>query len=305
VQAPLQGSSASSRRTGCRTALPVRRPPATRGSPTWTRSRTSSTCLCDAPEASCELPLGWAARSGFPCDTPGTAVTSFAAPDGWSGECTAVNTIPAGALCDGQPCVQSLSIDAPAIVAGACAARVDQPPPVPDVRSWATKAKACIPGAYTPCDGAQTCMPAPPPGAPPPDGFSTCIFHEDERTCPDSYAVKHVFFKELDDTRDCTPCSCGEPEGASCTLMASVFSDDACTAPLLSSMVSSAVPFCGVTPPAVGLGSKSAEVVAVNPGACAPSGGEPIGEVQPAAPSSVLLQTQTPIGLLSGSRVFG
>ncbi|WP_437298200.1 hypothetical protein [Sorangium sp. So ce426] len=41
-----------------------------------------------------------------------------------------------------------------------------------------------------------------------------------------------------------------------------------------------------MTPPGVGLGSKSAAVVAVEPGACAPQGGEPVGELQPAEPST-------------------
>ncbi|WP_437637224.1 hypothetical protein [Sorangium sp. So ce854] len=53
-----------------------------------------------------------------------------------------------------------------------------------------------------------------------------------------------------------------------------------------SSLVSSTVPFCVVTPPGVGLGSKSAAVVAVEPGGCAPQGGEPVGELHPAGPST-------------------
>ncbi|WP_437677271.1 hypothetical protein [Sorangium sp. So ce131] len=50
--------------------------------------------------------------------------------------------------------------------------------------------------------------------------------------------------------------------------------------------MSSSVPFCVVTPPGVALGSKTAAVVAVEPGACAPHGGEPIGELQPSTPST-------------------
>jgi hypothetical protein len=251
--------------------------------------RFCAACLCDTPEASCDLPLGWAAHATPSCpgDGSGTTVTAFAAPDGWSGECTAANAIPAGQLCDGQPCVQSLSIEAPVVVTGACAARADEPLPVPDVHAWATQAKACIPGAYKECDEGQSCMAVPPgPALAPPDGFSTCIFHEDEESCSDEYPVKHVFYDALVDSRDCTPCSCGEPEGASCDIMASVFSDGACAVPLASSLVSSDVPFCAVTPPGVALGSKSATVVAVDPGACAPGGGEPIGDVQPSSPST-------------------
>ncbi|MGK4003271.1 hypothetical protein WMF31_11650 [Sorangium sp. So ce1036] len=46
----------------------------------------------------------------------------------------------------------------------------------------------------------------------------------------------------------------------------------------------------GVPPPGVALGSKSAGVVAVDPGGCAPSGGEPIGELLPAEPSTFCCQ---------------
>ncbi len=82
------------------------------------------------------------------------------------------------------------------------------------------------------------------------------------------------------------PCGCGDPTGASCTLMASVFRDAACTDLLASNLVSSSVPFCVVTPPGVGLGSKSAVIADVEPGACAPHGGEPVGELQASAPST-------------------
>ncbi|KYF73012.1 hypothetical protein [Sorangium cellulosum] len=55
---------------------------------------------------------------------------------------------------------------------------------------------------------------------------------------------------------------------------------------LVSAVVSSTTPFCGVTPPGVGVGSKPAEIVAVDPGGCAPSGGEPLGDVVPTEPST-------------------
>ncbi|KYF94126.1 hypothetical protein BE20_07385 [Sorangium cellulosum] len=63
--------------------------------------------------------------------------------------------------------------------------------------------------------------------------------------------------------------------------MASVYSDGACAEQVASTLISSM---------GVGLGSKSAEIVAVDPGACAPSGGEPIGALEPAAPSTFCCQ---------------
>ncbi|WP_437677269.1 hypothetical protein [Sorangium sp. So ce131] len=241
------------------------------------------TCACDAPAASCTLPTGWAAASSTSCtgDEPGTVATSFAAPDGWDGACSASNPIPAGQLCDGEPCVQSLTIAAPSLTTGACTPRLDvKPSPVEEPDPWATRAKACLAGAHTACGDATTCAPAAP------SGFQTCVYHEDDADCPEGYAFKHVFYKGTADARECTPCGCGDPTGASCTIMASVYRDGACADLLASTLVSSSVPFCGVTPPGVALGSKTAAVVAVEPGACAPYGGEPTGELQPSTPST-------------------
>ncbi|WP_437597599.1 hypothetical protein WMF28_33515 [Sorangium sp. So ce590] len=134
-------------------------------------------------------------------------------------------------------------------------------------------------------------MPSPEqPGAPPPSGFLTCIFHEGDVTCADPYLDRHVFYGSADDTRGCSPCACGEPQGASCTIMASVYSDGACAEQVASTLISSMAPFCGVTPPGVALGSKLAEVVAVDPGGCVPSGGKTVGELLPVAPSTFCCQ---------------
>ncbi|WP_437300552.1 hypothetical protein [Sorangium sp. So ce426] len=254
-------------------------------------------CLCDPPDAataSCQLPLGWSVHASSTCPgDPGGVTTPFAAPDGWDGACTAANAIPAGQDCGGRPCVQSVSIEAPIVTAtGACTPRVDEPPPPALLDPWQTRALACVPGAYTECVGDRsTCMPSPDqPGVPPPGGFLTCIFHEGDVTCAEPYLVRHVFYGGAEDTRGCSECGCGELEGASCTVMASVYSDGACGEALASIVVSSTTPFCGVTPPGVALGSKSAEVVAVDPGGCAPSGGEPTGELMPAEPSTFCCQ---------------
>ncbi|WP_437319745.1 hypothetical protein [Sorangium sp. So ce385] len=255
-------------------------------------------CRCDPPDAataSCQLPLRWSAHTATTCagEASGAVVTSFAAPEAWNGACTAVNAIPAGQDCGGQPCVQALSVDAPAVlVTGACTPRVDEPPPPARLDPWRTRALACLPGAYTECPGDRsTCMPSPEqPGVPPPGGFLTCVFHEGDVTCEEPYLDRHVFYGGADDTRGCSACGCGAPEGASCTIMASVYSDGACADQVASSLVSSMASFCVVTPPGVALGSKSAELVAVDPGGCAPSGGEPVGEMLPAEPSTFCCQ---------------
>ncbi|MDC0682633.1 hypothetical protein [Sorangium atrum] len=244
--------------------------------------KTCPTCACDPPEVSCSLPTAWAASSSScPGDEPDAVATPFAAPDAWDGACTADGAIPADQDCNGEPCVQSLTIAAPSVTAGACTPRIEAPQPIPqNALWWATRATACVAGAHTACADATTCAPAAPPA------FLTCIYHEGDAACPEGYPQRHVFYKDVLDGRDCTPCSCGEPTGASCTIMASVYRDAACTDLVASTLVDSSVPFCGVTPPGLGLGSKSAAVVEVEPGACAPQGGEPVGELQPAEPST-------------------
>jgi hypothetical protein len=246
-------------------------------------------CACDPPEeASCALPVDWTVADAAVCMPPADAqVTSFAAPAGWDGACTTEHAIPAGQLCGGHPCVQSLSIPAPGVTTGACTPREERDPPVPSVVPWTVTALACAPNAHASCnrDG-RLCVPEPAGRLPPPDGFRTCIYHPDEVPCPEAYPVQRVFYSGVEDTRACSPCACGEPEGASCTILATAYNDDACQGLVVSSMVSSVIDFCGVLVPGTGLGSKSAEVLDIDPGTCTPSGGAPTGGVKPTGPST-------------------
>jgi hypothetical protein len=156
--------------------------------------------------------------------------------------------------------VQSLAIPAPVVIPGACTSRQEQDDPVvPQVASWAAKAVACAPDAHASCgrDG-LLCVPEPPERAPPPDGFRTCIFHAGDTACPPAYPVYRLFYTAAEDTRACSPCACGEPEGASCSLMATAYSDGACQVPVASVLVSSTNAFCGVVPAGIGLGRRRA-----------------------------------------------
>ena len=96
------------------------------------------------------------------------------------------------------------------------------------------------------------------------------------------------FLVALADTRSCTPCSCGDPEGDACTASISVFKDDACSEPIpLNVPLDSTFSQCINVPPGTALGSKSATLPAYLPGACQPSGGEPAGAVY-AEPATAL-----------------
>ncbi|WP_437671085.1 hypothetical protein [Sorangium sp. So ce131] len=243
-------------------------------------------CLCDPPDASCELPAAWSAYAGFPCDVPGAPETSFAAPDGWDGACTSADAIAAGQMCDSAACVQSLQIPAPSVLPGSCAPRIADGPGVPQepgaAGSFATLARACIGTAFAPCaDPGMTCVPAPPTGdAAPPEGFLTCIHHEGEQECPATYPDRHIFYADVEDTRGCAPCACAEPAGATCSVLASAFSDGACSQFVVGVVVSSEAPICNGVVPGTALGSKSAQVVHLDPGSCEPTGGDLTGDVE-------------------------
>jgi hypothetical protein len=240
-------------------------------------------CACDPPEVSCELPVDWSAADALCPAGPEAQRTSFAAPGGWDGACTTENTIPAGQACPGGPCTQSLDIPAPRVLSGPCAPRTVALPGTPqDEPSWKTAARACVGTASPQCtDPALTCVPAPPEVEAPLQPFLTCIFRDGEQECPEGYPDQHVFYTGLDDTRGCTPCSCGEPAGASCTVLASAFSDAACSTLVVAALVRSDNPSCQGIVEGTALGSKSATVVNTVPGTCVPAGGEAIGGVAP------------------------
>ncbi|XXY44025.1 hypothetical protein WME91_28860 [Sorangium sp. So ce269] len=245
-------------------------------------------CACDPPETSCELPAAWSAVDSPTCPAgPGAQRTSFAAPEAWDGTCTTANAIPAGQACAGGPCTQSLDLPAPRVLAGACAPSVVEEPaeePQGGFR-WATFAKTCAGvAAYAPCgDSGMRCSPAPPEGdAAPPEGFLTCIMHhEGEHECPPTYPSRHIAYDDAEDSRGCSACTCGEPSGATCSVLASAFSDATCSTVVVSVLTTSEAPFCGAIAPGTALGSKSAVVVDLEPGSCTAGGGEPIGEVAP------------------------
>jgi hypothetical protein len=95
-----------------------------------------------------------------------------------------------------------------------------------------------------------------------------------ENECPTTYPSRHVFYAGTTDTRDCTACTCGDATGATCSIVASAFSDAACSVFVVGVMVSCEAPSCLGVVAGTALGSKSASVVNVAPGYCVSSGGE-------------------------------
>ncbi len=97
-------------------------------------------------------------------------------------------------------------VSIPAPQGGACAA--DATAVVPPVE-LGRHIVACGPthGATAGCGADETCVPVPDDGAP------WCVWAEGEQACPDGFPARQFAFGDVDDTRGCTACSCGEPEG--------------------------------------------------------------------------------------------
>src|SRR5580658_9622596 len=66
-------------------------------------SNACPACGCKPPSGSCTPPTAVTVNA-FACGRTGATI-ALDLPDAWDGSCAAPNPIPAGALCDGAPCV--------------------------------------------------------------------------------------------------------------------------------------------------------------------------------------------------------
>ncbi|MFT3764709.1 MAG: hypothetical protein QM820_04210 [Minicystis sp.] len=243
-------------------------------------------CLCGPPSGSCGLPATLTASSTeCPGTAPGAVHTAFDPPPGWDGDCTSNDSVPAGQLCAGGPCVQSVTI-APLTVMEEGCAPAQLPIPKDTTASWGTTVRVCRGGSLSGCDGNGYCTPPAPPG------FRYCVFRDGDRDCTDPsfgpYTEKHVFYEGFTDTRSCSPCTCGPPAGSTCTAQISIHADAACSSlPLDAHLMDSSAPACVDVIAGSALGSKSASPPTYTPGACQPSGGEPMGSAVPVGPSTL------------------
>lgn len=242
---------------------------------------TCGACSCDAPSGSCELPATVTANAAScALNSATTPHTTFDPVTGWSGSCDDSDSIASGKLCSGVQCVQSVTIAPLAVNESGCAP-VTQPVPKGSPSTWATFARACTGTPRGACASpAEMCSPVAPPG------FRACVFTRGDLDCPSfsPYRDKHVFYEGLDDTRGCTPCTCGAPAGSTCSSLLSIYTDAACSALLDAITITSSTPQCHDLPPGSALGSKSAGPATYTPGACVPSGGEPVGAATPSQP---------------------
>ena len=233
-------------------------------------------CKCQAPLGSCKAPPAVTAAAAS-CAGDGSAVahTSFDPPISWDGTCTTANAIPAGKLCGGVPCVQSVTIAPLTLKQGGCLPiePTNVPPPI-----WKTFVRACALDSFPrTCDAAAgLCAPRPPNAE-----FKVCTLRNGNPatlTCPPTYPDKNVFYDGL--APSCSPCTCGVPTDSTCTGSIWLFENGACGAPPLQAVkINAEGPTCADLPPGSALGSKTASEPSYSDGYCKPSGGAALATV--------------------------
>ncbi|MEZ4298443.1 MAG: hypothetical protein R3B70_26060 [Polyangiaceae bacterium] len=247
-------------------------------------------CTCGPSETTCLPPTEWTVAAAKCSDAEGAITSSFdVLANNWAGVCNTDHAIGQGAQCGGVPCVQSVTVAAPKAVGTPC-----KPIPVGTFNTapwtWGKSAQECLVTPTESCLGGNgtgeedaegfVCVPVP-------GDLLACVsfFHsdpEDKVECPAFYNERHEMFRNAEDHRTCTPCSCGAPEGGECAMTVGVFADSMCSDLVNKSVVLSGdEPACHDIPSGVALGGKEAEVKATFSGTCAPSGGKPFGTVEP------------------------
>lgn len=236
-------------------------------------------CACDPPTGDCGLPGTMTAHSAScQADAQGSVHTDFSPPSTWDGSCTAKGAIAAGALCNGKPCVKSLSVAPLTLEDHGCVAHTTSETRGPEAPSWGTAATICQPSACEGGDGACVTKAAS-PGA----GWGLCQAIAGEgAVCPAPYVERHVVYSAYADGRACSECSCDPPSGSQCLSRLSVHSGGTCQEPAAIGGVNVTVqdaPFCFDLPAGTALGSKVMTPPVYVPGSCEPRGGNSIGEV--------------------------
>jgi hypothetical protein len=239
---------------------------------------TCPTCSCVAPTnpvGGCVLPMVWSVESTVCQDPSSPIVTPFDPPLNWTGSCTSSNLIEAGFLCDGAPCVKSLVVQPPAIapcVAHPAMPAEGQTPSPPSVTTVIEYGAATFGQA---CGLTSNCI------APPPAGYKLCLIARNDdavEPCPKGWPDRYEGWRDVFDTRACTPCTCGSPEGASCVTRVKAYADDACVSEAGSLLVSSDEEAkCTDLLVGTALGSKTAEILSYQSGSCLPSTSEIVG----------------------------
>jgi hypothetical protein len=233
-------------------------------------------CACDPPMGSCGLPPTLTGNAAN-CDVTneGLTPTPFDPPSGWDGGCTSNDTL--------GPGVASITIAALTIADAGCLP--SQPAPPDDPPTWGTFARVCEGSAVGACADFDLCVPPPAPG------FRTCVVQAGVEDCSEPwfapYTEPHVFYQGFEDSRGCSPCTCGAPDGGTCSAEVTIYTDGVCMSPMYyAAPIDAAEPYCIDVNAALAFGSKSASPPVYVPGNCQPAGGVPGGTATPTSPTT-------------------
>lgn len=255
---------------------------------------------CECEPAKCVMSTGLVTSSNDACQ--GGNTIKYEAPADWDGSCVSPSQVPAGSF---------RSIELSPATVSSCKPMGDAEPQVPSFASttssfaggvyWNKRMVACDGTTYGNCPTTDlVCVPNTKP--PPPD-FRYCIEYikaidvDNLPECTEKYPERFTFYKGTTGKVECSPCECGDPAGAQCTVSLSAYQDTTCSgAPMplfkdVPAINSQCIEFGGMS---VSLESMSATWVADQPGQCLPKGGELIGEVKAVNPSVYCCQPAEP-----------
>lgn len=179
----------------------------------------SCTCSCNAPTTQCTAPALSFFATGVCSGVPSCYTTTLQ-----NGVCTTIND---SASCPTTLGTPHMTAPASAIVSASCMA---DPGKQITMATWGTYAQACFSAttvAQVDCQAGSVC--APKPSAP--YGQTLCISQAGDFSCPaQGYTSKQLFYGGVDDSRDCSACTCGGLSGASCaaSFVAFLTSDGSC-----------------------------------------------------------------------------
>jgi hypothetical protein len=136
--------------------------------------------------------------------------------------------------------------------------------------TWAKRVVGCSAGDSTRggCKSGEQCLPKHA------SSNALCVWRDGDHACPtQTYTEKHVYHRDIDDTRSCTACSCSGPN---CSYHWSVFNaaDTACASPIVAL---TSADQCVQVNPAMDKLRVGASIT--GDGSCTPSGGTSQGSV--------------------------
>jgi hypothetical protein len=225
-------------------------------------------CSCEPPTGECELP-SFLFASSQPCGItdPAPVFYDFSGLDADPMSCNTDNPIPAGLL-------KSVTFGPLTMIESGCKP-VTMLLPRDGAGPSKTFARACGYGPSPPCgDPGAFCAST----AASPLGFSQCIFQQGEHECPSSYPIRRVFYAEVSDSRSCSECWCGPPEGGECSSYVRAYEDAMCSSGVAGRSVRQNVACQDST--SIAIAGKTATTPIYEPGACEPLGGELVGSVE-------------------------